>query len=359
LVTRGLRRASQQAHLVNFFTERVFFPCEGDFGFSSRSDLVMAFRLSNFRLRFVATSFASVALVWSAGVVGCSRPEPISVSPQAHAPSVVRTSKAGFARREGRSARRGRVQELQLLPSPAGNLLDDEFDPDRPEANNGLCPPDMASIDDQYCIDRFEASLVEILPNGDERGWSPYDVLDRSQGRTPVVRAISAGGVTPQGYVSEVQAKTACARSGKRLCKAREWTRACSGPAKTAYPYGSRNEPGRCNDDGRSPMATIFGLGGGSRPSLWTPHMNDPQLNRLAGTIAKTGSHAGCTNEYGVYDMVGNVHEWVDDPDGTFLGGFYLDTHQLGDGCGYRTPGHDIYYHDYSTGFRCCADVAP
>jgi formylglycine-generating enzyme required for sulfatase activity len=86
--------------------------------------------------------------------------------------------------------------------------------------------------------------------------------------------------------------------------------------------------------------------------------MNDPQLNRLSGTVAATGSHAQCTNDYGVYDMVGNVHEWVDDPEGTFLGGFYLDTHQLGDGCNYRTPGHDVYYHDYSTGFRCCADVA-
>ena len=56
--------------------------------------------------------------------------------------------------------------------------------------------------------------------------------------------------------------------------------------------------------------------------------------------------------------MVGNLHEWVDDPDGTFQGGYYLDTHQHGDGCNYRTPAHDIYYHDYSTGFRCCADVA-
>jgi len=219
----------------------------------------------------------------------------------------------------------------------------------------------MASVDDLYCIDRYEAALVEILPNGDERSWSPFEALDRANGtfgRAPIVRAVSAQGMTPQGYVSEVQAKVACARSGKRLCKAPEWKRACMGPSKTTYPYGARNEPGRCNDHGRSPMATIFGLGGGSKPSLWTPHMNDPQLNRLAGTIAPTGSHAGCTNDYGVYDMVGNVHEWVDDPDGTFLGGFYLDTQQLGAGCNYRTPGHDVYYHDYSTGFRCCADVA-
>jgi formylglycine-generating enzyme len=314
----------------------------------------MAFGLSNARL-FSLSLVASAAL-W----VGCSRPEPLATSAQAHVPNVSRVAKTAFPRHDNLSARRGRAQDLQLLPSPAGNLLDLE-DADRPAQYNGLCPPDMASIDDVYCIDRFEASLVEILPNGDERAWSPFDALDRQNGafgRAPVVRAVSAQGVTPQGYISEVQAKLACARSGKRLCKAPEWKKACMGPSKTTYPYGAHNEPGRCNDHGRSPMATLFALGGNSRPSLWTPHMNDPALNRLTGTVAATGSHAGCTNDYGVYDMVGNVHEWVDDPDGTFLGGFYLDTHQLGDGCNYRTPGHDIYYHDYSTGFRCCADPA-
>ncbi len=310
-----------------------------------------------FSLRLVASSLGVFSVAWAFTTMGCSHPEPIAVTAQAHVPSFTRAQKSSFTR-SSRGARRGRVQELQLLPSPSGNLLESDLDvDDQPQRNNGLCPPDMASIDDRYCIDRFEASLVEILPNGDERPWSPFDALDRGSNR-PVVRAVSAQGATPQAYISEVQAKAACARSGKRLCKAPEWKKACMGPTKTTYPYGNRDEAGRCNDHGRSPMATIFGLTGGSRPASWTPHMNDPALNKLGGTVAKTGAHEGCTNEYGVYDMVGNVHEWVDDPDGTFLGGFYLDTHQLGDGCNYRTPGHDIYYHDYSTGFRCCADVA-
>jgi hypothetical protein len=28
-----------------------------------------------------------------------------------------------------------------------------------------------------------------------------------------------------------------------------------------------------------------------------------------------------------------------------------------GDGCSYKTVAHDADYHDYSTGFRCCADA--
>ncbi len=72
-------------------------------------------------------------------------------------------------------------------------------------------------------------------------------------------------------------------------------------------------------------------------------------------TLALTGAHSGCTNEHGVFDMVGNLHEWTSDPEGTFRGGYYMDTTQNGDGCWYRTGGHNTAYHDYSIGFRCCA----
>ena len=54
--------------------------------------------------------------------------------------------------------------------------------------------------------------------------------------------------------------------------------------------------------------------------------------------------------------MVGNLHEWVADPKGTFMGGFFMDTFQNGEGCEYRTTAHGFDYHDYSTGFRCCAE---
>jgi len=87
--------------------------------------------------------------------------------------------------------------------------------------------------------------------------------------------------------------------------------------------------------------------------------MNDPQLNQLPGTVALTGAFDQCSNGYGAFDMVGNLHEWTNDPTGTFRGGYYMDTRLNGDGCTYVTRGHDTSYHDYSTGFRCCADVQP
>src|SRR5690606_33987440 len=87
-------------------------------------------------------------------------------------------------------------------------------------------------------------------------------------------------------------------------------------------------------------------------PSVWT-QLNDARLGRVEGALSRTGSHEECVNGYGVFDMVGNLHEWVrTDPardHGTFAGGYYLDTTINGDGCHYRTTAHARDYHDYST----------
>jgi sulfatase modifying factor 1 len=40
-----------------------------------------------------------------------------------------------------------------------------------------------------------------------------------------------------------------------------------------------------------------------------------------------------------------------------FRGGYYVDTSLNGNGCLYATTAHDTSYWDYSTGFRCCADL--
>ncbi|MDB4933199.1 MAG: Protein kinase domain protein [Labilithrix sp.] len=224
---------------------------------------------------------------------------------------------------------------------------------DRPLAMNGLCPPDMASIDDKFCVDKYEASLVEIMPNGDERAWPYYQPVD---GHT--VRAVSEKGVYPQGYISEKQAIEACGRSGKRLCKPAEWKTACKGPEPKKFGYANERTPGTCNDNGKSPVGTFFPAAVAEGKAWTWDKMNDERLNQMSGGLAETGSHEGCTNGYGVYDMVGNLHEWVLDSAGTFQGGYYLDVTQNGDGCGYRTDAHEAWYHDYSTGFRCCADPA-
>jgi formylglycine-generating enzyme len=219
-----------------------------------------------------------------------------------------------------------------------------------------VCPARMANVDDRFCIDRWEASLVEVLADGREAPWPPFDALQDGHD----LRAVSVPDVYPQAYISGAQASKACAASGKRLCAPVEWRKACVGPRGQAFGYGNERVAGRCNDEslGQSPMLRLFPQVARSWSLVGMSEMNDPRLNQLTETLARTGSHEGCTNSYGVFDMVGNLHEWTNDPHGTFQGGYYLDTHRNGDGCAYRTVAHEITYHDYSTGFRCCADAS-
>jgi hypothetical protein len=207
----------------------------------------------------------------------------------------------------------------------------------------GACPGSMALVGSS-CVDKWEASLVEVGDDGREAAFSPHQ---SPEGRR--VRAVSTKGAVPQAHISMVEAQRACRASGKRLCKAAEWKTACKGPDATQYPYGNRRVASACVDTNRrSPMNVLHG--GERSPRT----MNDPLANQQRNTVETTGASTSCTNGFGVHDMVGNVHEWTDD--GSFRGGYYLDTTVNGEGCDYRTTAHARSYHDYSTGFRCCAD---
>ena len=88
--------------------------------------------------------------------------------------------------------------------------------------------------------------------------------------------------------------------------------------------------------------------------------MNNPVLDELPRTVAPGGQFARCESAYGLFDMHGNVHEWIATRTpaghGMFKGGFFVDAKINGPGCRYTTTAHGPSYHDYSNGFRCCSD---
>ncbi|MEO7329510.1 MAG: SUMF1/EgtB/PvdO family nonheme iron enzyme [Minicystis sp.] len=214
------------------------------------------------------------------------------------------------------------------------------------------CPEGMAVLEGRFCIDRYEAALELLDAEGKAIGLHPHNRMIEGAS----VRAVSRAGVLPQAHVSQVEASAACARAGKRLCADEEWMLACkgAGASATRWPYGARFRSGMCNDEGVSPLAQLHGK------AVTYDHatMNDPRLDRLPGTVAPAGSYQRCTSGNDVYDLVGNLHEWTAAPGGLFRGGYFLDTRSLGEGCGYQATGHAPDYRDYSTGFRCCADLA-
>ena len=214
------------------------------------------------------------------------------------------------------------------------------------------CPPEMGNVGSRFCVDKYEGSLVALLADGTTRPHSPYHTPSPVEGIVYVARSLP--NVVPQGYISAAQAQLACRAANKRLCQPVEWRVACGGSDGFAYPYGPTRATGKCHDSGATPMMTFHAS---TMKRGWgLAELNDARNNQLEGGIAKAGASPECVNDFGAFDMVGNLHEWTADPNGTFQGGYWLDTSQHGDGCAYRTIAHAFDYHDYSTGFRCCAD---
>ena len=200
------------------------------------------------------------------------------------------------------------------------------------------CAGGMVRVD-AFCIDRFEATIDGASPY-----WNP--------GATPGP-ARSRRDAVPQAYITGTQAAASCAAAGKRLCTDVEWLRACQGPTGTTYPYGDTRMPGACNDARAThPAVEYFGT---TDPIIYTM-LGHPCLDQLPDSLDRAGENPSCVTAEGVYDMMGNLHEWTADPAGTFRGGFFVDTMINGEGCLYRTTAHDTGHWDYSTGFRCCAD---
>lgn len=225
-----------------------------------------------------------------------------------------------------------------VLPTPNAGLVEEPGAPG--------CPDGMVGVTPTLCVDRFEASLVRA--DAPTVSLSPYHAPG-----TTAIRAVSVRWAIPQGNITGVQAAAACSAAGKRLCASSEWLRACRGPEGWTYPYGATREPGRCND--ARPVHPAIERFGTSAAWIWS-QLDDPCIAQLPAGVALTGEHDGCVSAEGAYDLMGNLHEWVDDADGAFRGGFYVDTVINGEGCLYVTTAHNVQHHDYSTGFRCCAD---
>jgi sulfatase modifying factor 1 len=248
------------------------------------------------------------------------------------------------------------------------------------------CPNDMVRVAD-FCVDRWEIATVD---RGSGRTLSPYyppvpELMRRVIDIWQVERlasgdasaramalpalpswqlsgdfepmAVSRNGMVPQGYLSRDVARRACTNANKRLCRIDEWQRACRGEHQWRFPYGPSYRAGACNI-GRLVHAAAVLHGNASMGHL------DPRLNLvwergIDPVLRLTGETPTCVTRWrydGIYDMVGNLDEWVDGEGAGFVGGFYARSTTKG--CEARVRVHPPSYFDYSTGARCCRDAA-
>jgi eukaryotic-like serine/threonine-protein kinase len=158
-------------------------------------------------------------------------------------------------------------------------------------------------------------------------------------------------GVKPRANVGWDEAARLCAAAGRRLCTEDEWERACRGPNGQTYVYGDTRDARRCN-------TPIEGSGPGPNPP----------------PLAASGAHEGCVSAEGVYDLNGNLSEWVSDPwtgqpepfnrkavpdaEGwrAMRGGTMWNQTFYGQDCLSR-HGHARAFQNMDDGFRCCAEA--
>lgn len=181
-------------------------------------------------------------------------------------------------------------------------------------------------------------TMIEVQ-NGDKSFW-----IDAFEGSlTQNGKAAQVPGAVP-ARVSWLDAKNACEKSGKRLCTEQEWVTACAGkPAVddnnngmfgddtvegNMYPYGAFYQVGKCHDQG----------------------------DKYTGKAIGTGTKEECRTPSGIFDLGGNIAEWVgDDKDKvTLMGGHASSTERAA--CNDRAYSPGIGRRNQTTGFRCCAD---
>lgn len=164
-------------------------------------------------------------------------------------------------------------------------------------------------------------------------------------------------GELPALLVSWGDAKKLCEDQGKRLCMEAEFNFACEGEAMLPYTYGYVRDATACNID--KPYRK-------REKSLkkYERCMKKPEckaeLERLDQRLP-TGSMPRCVSPFGVYDLNGNINEWVERPKQKYPNRSGLKGGWWGPVRGRCRPTVGFHKEDdygYEEGFRCCKDAA-
>jgi len=191
------------------------------------------------------------------------------------------------------------------------------------------CPQDMVDFE-QFCMDRYEAPNI--------------------QGERPFVAQTATDG------------EEWCLSKKKRLCRENEWLMACEGDEGRAYAYGNQWQSGTCNDE------KTWRAPNWSKIQQYPGPIGRQEVARL-DQAEPSGSFPNCVSPEGVYDLGGNVAEWVSKTEfhtsqwehvmmGCYWSGCYAQfrasKRSICRGSNAGHPGRRGLFRTYEAGFRCC-----
>lgn len=235
-------------------------------------------------------------------------------------------------------------------------------------ASDGSCPDDMALVEGDSCRFVEQRCLKYAQREGggeDKRRCEKFapsvckDDKPRRKMRYCMDRYEypNEKGKIPWTLVSYTEASEICAQHGKRLCTANEFNFACEGEQMQPYAHGDTRDDDKCNYDKPFVKRKVHML---PRLECEVNAACKAEMQRLDGR-EPAGSHPECKSPFGVYDMNGNVNEWVhmpwkDPPNRSGLkGGWWGPVRNR---CRPIAMSHDERYIGYEVGFRCCKDAA-
>lgn len=282
---------------------------------------------------------------------------------------VVVTALAAPREHEAKADRGGEPASSALAPAeglkaPSGNQalanagLKAVATPDL--GRTGSCPDGMLEVEGSFCPEVEQKCNRYIDPEGVfPRRCAEFAPTSKCIGKESKRHFCidryewpNKAGENPIVMKTWYEAKDACTSAGKRLCGDSEWTVACEGQERLPYPYGYDRNSEACNIDKPHPDVNEKALGSADAA------VRDAEAKRL-WQGEPSGSRASCVSPYGVFDMTGNVDEWVVNESGApyksgLKGGYWGPVR---DRCRPMTTVHAEGFSFYQIGFRCCSDV--
>jgi hypothetical protein len=250
------------------------------------------------------------------------------------------------------------IDALVALSALAVTLLHVSLAPKLDPGPSERCPDDMRLVRGAH-YDEMQHLCVDARKDAKDTHCFEY-FPDLSAEEGPVVdvdvcmdmfEAPNQRGKRALVMKSYEMAEQWCGDRHKRVCREEEWEEACEGGDKRPLAYGWKVDKSTCNS------------GKGWRQfdvkKLYSRDKDEArQETERLWQGEPSGTYAACVSPFGIYDLMGNVEEWVTSRKGrrykgALMGGFWAKPWT---GCRGTNDAHEESFTFYETGFRCCAD---